>query len=123
MGVYDAPRYPFLSAEMRLIEDALRRDKAVLGVCLGSQLLAAALGAQVVKGRQKEIGWHPVNLSPDAVSDPVWYQVAPSFMALHWHGDVFNLPAGAISLASSALTEYQAFRYGRSTYGFLFTWR
>ena len=120
MGVYDAPRYPFLAAEMRLIEDALQQDKAVLGVCLGSQLLAAALGAQVVKGRQKEIGWHPVNLGAGAVSDPIWDQVAPSLMGFHWHGDVFNLPTGALSLASSALTECQAFRYGRSAYGFLF---
>ncbi|HET6464118.1 MAG TPA: gamma-glutamyl-gamma-aminobutyrate hydrolase family protein [Nitrospiria bacterium] len=120
MGVYEQDRYPFLRQEIRLIEEALRQDKPLLGVCLGSQLLAAALGAPVTKGESKEIGWHPISLKPAAMQDPLWAEMGPSFVAYHWHGDVFELPFGAVSLASSEKTPHQAFRYGRSAYGVLF---
>lgn len=120
MGVYEAERFPFLRHEMRLIEDALGRRKPIVGVCLGSQLLAAALGAPVTEGNQKEIGWHPVHLSQAGLADGLFQGAGASFMAFHWHGDVFALPAGATSLARSALTEHQAFRYGESAYGILF---
>ncbi len=120
MGVYDHPQFPFLKQEMRLIEDALRAEKPVLGICLGSQLLAAALGAPVYKGKQKEIGWYSVTLTKEAASDPLLAGMPTSFTACHWHGDVFDLPRGAVSLASSALTQHQAFRYGKNAYGFLF---
>lgn len=120
MGVYDSGGYPFLADEMRLIEDALRQQKPILGVCLGSQLLAAALGAAVTRGRQKEIGWFPVKLTEMAQADTLWRGVSRTFTALHWHGDIFELPRGAESLASSALTERQAFRYGLNAYGILF---
>jgi GMP synthase (glutamine-hydrolysing) len=120
MGVYEQRRYPFLRDEMQLIEQALREEKPVLGVCLGSQLLASTLGATVTKGPKKEIGWYPVTLTDGAPSDPLWQDVEPSFMAYHWHGDIFALPQGASSLASSELTACQAFRYGHSAYGFLF---
>ncbi len=120
MGVYDYAVYPFLSEEMHLIEQALREEKPVLGVCLGSQLLAAALGAPVKKGKQKEIGWHSIKLTESAKADNLWMNVDPSFIAYHWHGDIFEVPDGATSLASSDLTECQAFRYGRNAYGFLF---
>lgn len=120
MGVYEQDRYPFLRQEIRLIEEALRENKPVLGVCLGSQLLATALGAKVTKGKKKEIGWHPITLTQAAMSDPLWTGVEPSFTAFHWHGDIFELPSGAVSLASSDLTDHQAFRYGRHAYGFLF---
>ena len=120
MGVYDHPRCPFLSDEMRLIERALWEEKPVLGVCLGSQLLAAVLGAAVTKGVRKEIGWRRVTLTASAAEDRLWAGLEPSFMAYHWHGDVFALPGGALSLASSGLTECQAFRYGRNAYGLLF---
>ena len=120
MGVYEADRFPFLREELRLIEQAVKEDKAVLGVCLGSQLLATALGARVTKGKKKEIGWYPVSLAEGAARDPLWAGVEPSFTAYHWHGDVFELPRGAERLASSALTPCQAFRYGDRAYGFLF---
>jgi GMP synthase (glutamine-hydrolysing) len=120
MGVYEQDRYPFLQQEIRLIQHALEEEKPVLGICLGSQLLAAALGAKVTKGKQKEIGWFPVTLTEAAKSDPLWAGVKPTFMAYHWHGDIFELPPGATSLASSELTEYQAFRYGSFAYGLLF---
>lgn len=120
MGVYEQERYPFLRDEIRLLQDALAASKPILGVCLGSQLLAAALGAPVMPGPRKEIGWHRVSLTADAASDRVFGGVAGSFAALHWHGDVFELPRGAVSLASSALTRHQAFRYGANAYGILF---
>jgi GMP synthase (glutamine-hydrolysing) len=120
MGVYEQDRHPFLRQELRLIEEALRQDKPILGVCLGSQLLASALGAPVTKGRKKEIGWHPITLRQSARLDPLWGELEPSFVAYHWHGDVFGLPSGSVSLASSELTAHQAFRHGRSAYGVLF---
>jgi GMP synthase (glutamine-hydrolysing) len=120
MGVYEQDRHPFLRQEIRLIEEALKRGKPVLGICLGSQLLASAVGARVRPGKRKEIGWYPVRLTKSARTDPLWKGVAGSFNAYHWHGDIFEVPRGAVSLASSALTKCQAFRYGRSAYGFLF---
>jgi GMP synthase (glutamine-hydrolysing) len=120
MGVYEKDRHPFLRAEMRLIEQALKAEKPILGVCLGSQLLAATLGAEVKKGKIKEIGWYPITLSEACRSDPLWAETDPHFTAYHWHGDIFDLPRGAVSLASSALTECQAYRYGSNAYGFLF---
>lgn len=120
MGVYEQPIYPFLREEMRLIEQTLKQGKPVLGVCLGSQLLAATLGAKVTKGKEKEIGWHQVTLTDAAVTDQLLVGVEPSFIAFHWHGDIFELPRNAVSLASSQLTKYQAFRYGQNAYGVLF---
>ncbi|HUK56239.1 MAG TPA: gamma-glutamyl-gamma-aminobutyrate hydrolase family protein [Nitrospiria bacterium] len=120
MGVYEQDRYPFLRQEIRLMEEALRDDKPILGVCLGSQLLASALGAVVAEGPTKEIGWYRVTLTPEGKTDPVWTALDPSFTAYHWHGDVFDLPSGAVSLASSERTPHQAFRHGRSSYGVLF---
>jgi GMP synthase (glutamine-hydrolysing) len=120
MGVYEQDQFPFLRQEIRLIEEALRKDIPLLGICLGSQLLATALGAPVTKGKSKEIGWHPISLTQAAMRDPLWSELGPSFVAYHWHGDVFELPSGAVSLASSEMTPHQAFRYGRSAYGVLF---
>lgn len=120
MGVSEQDRHPFLSDEMRLIEQALKADRPILGVCLGSQLLAATLGAQVVRAASKEIGWHRVTLAPAAKEDRLWSGVKPSFVAFHWHGDVFEVPQGAVVLASSTATACQAFRYGERAYGLLF---
>ena len=120
MGVYEQANYPFLGDEMRLIESALTMGRPVLGVCLGSQLLAAALGAEVKKGERKELGWHAVTLSEFAAQDPLFGGVRPEFWPFHWHGDVFSLPKQAVGLASSQRTPFQAFRYGKNAYGILF---
>ena len=120
MGVYEQAKYPFLRDEMRLIESALTLGRPVLGVCLGSQLLAAVLGAEVKKGEAKELGWHAVRLSEATTQDLLFAGVRPEFWPFHWHGDVFSLPKQAVNLASSRQTPYQAFRYGENAYGILF---
>jgi GMP synthase (glutamine-hydrolysing) len=120
MSVYEQDHYPYLRQELKLIETALGSRTPLLGVCLGSQLLAAALGSQITKGTQKEIGWHPVELTQAGQNDPLWADVPATFTAYHWHGDVFDLPHGAHRLASSTLTAHQAFRYGPNAYGLLF---
>ncbi len=119
MGVYETGSFPHLADEMRLIESALRSDVPVLGVCLGSQLLAHVLGARVAPAGFQEIGWHPVMLEPAARADPVLGACGPELVVLHWHGDAYDLPRDAVHLARSARTAVQAFRYGRSL-GLLF---
>ncbi len=120
MGVYETGRYPHLAAEIRLLERALHREIPVLGICLGSQLLAAALGAEVRPSGMKEIGWIPVELTPEARADALLGAAPSRFVPLQWHGDVFDPPPGAVSLARSDLTACQAFRHGESAWGLLF---
>lgn len=120
MGVYETAAYPHLRDELALIEDALRCSAPTIGVCLGSQLLAAALGARVEAGPRKEIGWFDVHLSGAGRNDAAFASCPPVFRALHWHGDVFELPPGAVSLARSELTTHQAFRAGPNALGLLF---
>jgi GMP synthase (glutamine-hydrolysing) len=120
MGVYEADRHRHLADELRLIERAMARGAPVLGICLGSQLVAHALGSEVRKGAQKEIGWHRVALTDDALLDPLFKGLESSFVAFHWHGDVFDLPRGSVRLARSELTRDQGFRHGTNVYGLLF---
>ncbi len=124
MGVGDRGARPHLRAELRLIEDALRRGVPTLGICLGSQLIASALGAAVRRGPRKEIGWFPVQWMAGALDDPLAAPVAAEpLTAFHWHGDVFDLPAGAAPLARSALTAHQGYRWdggAAPAYGLLF---
>jgi len=120
MGVYEADRFRFLADEERLVERALHAGAPVLGVCLGSQLLAHVLGARVAPGPKKEIGWFDVTLTAEAAADPLFGGAPRVFCPLHWHGDVFELPGGAVSLARSELTLHQAFRYGENAHGLLF---
>jgi GMP synthase (glutamine-hydrolysing) len=120
MGVGDIDDRSHLSNEIDLIEQALRDEVPVLGVCLGSQLLAHVLGADVRPGPQMEIGWEEVTLTDASADDPLFRDIDDPFTAFHWHGDVFALPDGATRLAHTAQTEHQAFRYGGAAYGFLF---
>jgi GMP synthase (glutamine-hydrolysing) len=117
MNVDDVELHPELAGEREWLEEALRREMPVLGICLGAQLLARALGARARSGERPELGYAPVEiLDPD---DPVLGPLAPSTTVLHWHGDVFDLPEGATHLARSAQTEVQAFRHGNA-WGALF---
>jgi len=118
--VYQLDRYPYLREEMRLIENALKDNKPILGVCLGSQLLATALGAGVRRGAEREIGWYPVRVSETAKDDRLMRGLPTEFMAAHWHSDIFDLPSGAVALASSEKTAVQAYRHGEKAYGLLF---
>jgi GMP synthase-like glutamine amidotransferase len=120
MGVYEEDRYPWLRQEDALLKSAIQQDMPTLGVCLGSQLIAKAAGAEVKPGPRKEIGWYPLTLNPEARQDPLWQSFPPTFEAFEWHGDIFSLPPGAVPLASSALYPHQAFRIGRRVYGLLF---
>jgi GMP synthase (glutamine-hydrolysing) len=117
MNVDEVERFPALAAEREWLAEASGLGVPLLGVCLGAQLLARALGAEVRPGAAKEIGFHPVEVF-DA-EDPVLGGLAPGAEVLHWHGDVFDLPDGATRLASSEPTENQAFRHG-DAWGVLF---
>jgi len=120
MGVGDRSTRDHLRTEQTLIESALHRDRPVRTVCLGSQLLAHVFGARVRPGPQTDIGWETVTLTDAAADDRLWHGIDRSFPAFHWHGDVFDLPDGAVRLARSAQTPCQAFRYGETVYGVFF---
>ena len=120
MGVYEADRHPHLREEMSLLQAAVRDGLPVLGICLGSQLLAAALGARVAKAPRKEIGWFDVDLLPGAADDELFAGAPASFAAFHWHGDAFALPDQAVPLAATAMTPLQAFRAGSRAWGVQF---
>lgn len=120
MGVYDQERLPHLREEILLLRRSVEGGFPVLGICLGSQLLAAALGGTVAKARQKEIGFYRVRLLEAAREDPLFAAAPADFVAFHWHGDAFTLPPGAVPLASSTLTPLQAFRFGARAWGIQF---
>ncbi len=111
---------PYLRHELRLIETALRLEKPILGICLGSQLIVKALGARVYPGDRKEIGWYDLQLNDAAKEDPLfaeWPALGPMFQ---WHGETFDLPRNAQCLAASDLYPHQAYRYGDRVYGLQF---
>lgn len=112
MGVHDESRLPWLVGEKRAIASALKADKAVLGVCLGAQLMADVLGAPVTRNRLPEIGWHKVALGADARRTWMAQAFPPEFTAFHWHGDTFEVPSGAVGLGSSEACARQGFLYG-----------
>lgn len=119
MSVGDTERFPWLTTEILLIQEALSRELPVLGVCLGAQLLAQALGAQVYPGPEPEIGWYPLQLTPAGRQDRIFGRLPEKFMAFHWHGDTFDLPQGAIWLACSERYQHQAFCHNNA-YGLQF---
>ncbi len=120
LSVHAQDRFPFLRDEIGLIQAALQEQKPVLGICLGSQLLAAALGARVSRGESREIGWLPVYLTPAGSEDQLFGRAPASFVTCIWHGDVFEVPPWAACLAYSDKTACKAFRYGDAAYGLLF---
>ncbi|HEX5645957.1 MAG TPA: type 1 glutamine amidotransferase [Nitrospira sp.] len=111
---------PWIGEETAFIRAALRAGKPIIGVCLGSQFMAKALGARVRSGTALEIGMTQVRLTPEAKHDPVFSTWPESFEVFEWHGEVFDLPTECIPLAASEIAPLQAFRYGVRAYGLLF---
>ena len=120
MGVYEEGRHPFINKEIAAIARFIDAGKPVLGVCLGAQLIAAALGARVYPNKRKEIGWNPIHLTPEGMKDPLFAGFKKRETVFQWHGDTFDLPAGAVRLAGSPLCRNQAFRWGDRVYGLQF---
>ncbi|MDE3119866.1 MAG: type 1 glutamine amidotransferase [Nitrospirota bacterium] len=118
MSVNDPEHW--IEAETTFIRDAVESGTPVLGVCLGAQLLAKALGAQVAPGPGVEIGMTPINLTDQGREDPVFGTLPDPLEVFQWHGEAFDLPDGAVPLASSYLFPLQAFRFGSNAYGVLF---
>jgi len=120
MGVYEDDVYPFIRSELRLIESALKKRVPTLGICLGSQLLAKAAGAEVYKGKAKEIGWYKVELDLESGEDWLFLGFPDEFTVFQWHGDTFDLPKGGVRLASSELFPNQVIKVGPCAYGIQF---
>ncbi len=119
-NVDETERYAFLRPERELLAELIGRDRPVMGVCLGAQLVARAAGARVYAQRPKEIGLFTIEPTEKAAADPLFSLLAGPTEVFQWHGDTFDLPAGAVHLARSARFEQQAFRLGRRVYGLQF---
>ena len=120
MNVYEHRFHPWLRGEKRFLAAALEAGKTILGVCLGAQLLADVLGARVYQNMEKEIGWLPVSLRPGIGAERFFPGAPGQLTVFHWHGDTFDLPAGANCLASSAGCAHQAFALGERVVGLQF---
>ncbi|HET9178321.1 MAG TPA: type 1 glutamine amidotransferase [Terriglobia bacterium] len=120
MSANDGAQFDWLAGEKQLIEEALGEEKAILGVCLGAQLLAQALGARVYPHPEKEIGWFPVRLTLEAERSRLFSGLPARMTVLHWHGETFDLPEGATLLAESRLCRNQAFELDGRVLGLQF---
>ena len=118
IGAYEEALYPFLSCEIALLAERLKAARPTLGICLGAQLMARALGARVYPGRAKEIGWSALTLSPMGRASPLRH--FEGHEVLHWHGDTFDLPKGAVHLAATPDCDHQAFALGAHGLAFQF---
>lgn len=114
MNIYEEDKYPWLAREKRFIRDAIASNKIVLGICLGGQLIADVLGGKVRKNLYKEIGWHPVKLTPEGRKSGIFNVLPNSFIAFHWHGDTFEIPPQALRAAESEACTNQAFVLGKA---------
>lgn len=112
MNIYEESKYPWLAQEKKFVEQAIEKEKIILGICLGSQLIADVLGAKVFQNPYKEIGWFPIELTSEAQTSQVFNVLPKQLTVFHWHGDTFELPSGATRMARSEGCENQAFIYG-----------
>ena len=110
IGIYEFERYPFLKDELAIVEAVVKQETPVVGICLGAQALATVLGARVYPGTETELGWDQLILTEEGKASPLG--VLEGLHVLNWHGDTFDLPAGATRLASTPITPNQAFSYG-----------
>jgi GMP synthase (glutamine-hydrolysing) len=120
MNIYEEDKYPWLTTEKTFIRKAIESDKTVIGICLGAQLITDVLGAKVYLGKYKEIGWFPISLTQRAQQSNIFGFLPEQFNVFHWHGDTFDLPAGAVHLARSEACENQAFIYNGRVLGLQF---
>lgn len=121
MNVYEEDKFSFLKPETEFIRKAIEAGVPCLGVCLGSQLIAKAMGAKVYKAKAPEVGWDDIQLTPEAAKDPLFGTLGElNLKVLQWHEDTFDLPENAVHLARSVLVPNQAFRLGKNVYGFQF---
>jgi len=120
MNADQIDRHPNLVTEVEIIREAVARNMSVLGICLGAQLLAKALGGSVARNEVPEIGWHKVQLTDAGAHEPILAAFARSQEVFQWHEDGISLPPDAVCLAGSAVSPVQAFRYGEHAFGFQF---
>jgi GMP synthase (glutamine-hydrolysing) len=118
IGVYDDAEYPFVRDEIRLAERRMKQDLPILGICLGAQMMARALGSRVYPGPRKEIGWKPLVITEAGMKSPVRHLAPERTSMFHWHGDTFDLPRDATLLASTDACENQIFSWGRHALAF-----
>ena len=120
MNVDEEEKYPFLKPENEFIQKVLKAEVPYMGICLGSQLLAKAAGAKVVKSPVKEIGWYQVELTVDGKNDPMFQGFRPKDPIYHWHGDMFHIPSNGKLLATAPGCPHQALKVGKNAYGLQF---
>ncbi|RJQ47774.1 MAG: type 1 glutamine amidotransferase [Nitrospiraceae bacterium] len=129
MSVNEDVTYPYIRREEELVREFVSKENKILGICLGAQIMAKAMGARVYVGPQKEIGWYSIDLTSDGLRDRMMLELAShphvrdiwkKFKVFHWHGETFDIPSGAVRLAGSDLYFNQAFRYAKNAYAFQF---
>ncbi|MBI5683025.1 MAG: hypothetical protein HZC45_07670 [Deltaproteobacteria bacterium] len=120
MGVYESQKYPFIDDEIRLLKNGLIKEIPMLGICLGAQLIAKAAGADVYKGKKKEIGWYKISLTNDGKMDELFKGLPDDWTVFQWHGDTFDIPDGCRCLASSDLFPNQIIKAGKNVYSLQF---
>ena len=120
MNIYEETKYQWLAAEKHFIKQCIAQNKVVVGICLGAQLIASILGAKVTKNKVKEIGWYPIVLTEKARQSELFKEQSPEITVFHWHGDTFDLPEGALHLATSEGCLQQAYLYREKVLGLQF---
>ncbi len=129
MSVNEADKYPYIAEEIDLVKDFIKKGKKVLGICLGAQIMAKAMGSDVYPGSEKEIGWYDIEVNGNGIKDVLINKLAvhpragdywKRFKVFQWHGETFDVPKGANHLARSEQYPNQAFRYGTKAYAFQF---
>ena len=129
MSANEGEKYPYIKEEEMLVRDFVKKDRKILGICLGAQIIARAIGSRVYRGHEEEIGWYDIELTGEGLRDrlleklalhPVVRDFWKRFKVFHWHGETFDIPGGAARLAKSELYPNQAFKYGNSAYAFQF---